>query len=88
MVKDALLWSAVLDVDAEAMKVRRRFGWELYTLATAAVEQDAEKGGEAEEEEALGVVAASGFGGRLLDGDEDQLQLGENGSARSHLHLT
>ncbi|CDR99332.1 uncharacterized protein SPSC_04076 [Sporisorium scitamineum] len=83
MVKDALLHSAVLDVDEPGMKVRRRFGWELYTLAlspaAAAVgetrmsgngnadEKEVRKatlGGE-EDEKALGVVAASGFGGAL-----------------------
>lgn len=84
MVKDALLHSTVLDVDEHGMKVRRRFGWELYTLAPLAMspaaadgadesvgrdvdEKEFDKGATAgeEDEEALGVVAASGFGGAL-----------------------
>ncbi|CBQ70426.1 conserved hypothetical protein [Sporisorium reilianum SRZ2] len=77
MVKDALLHSAVLDVDEQGMRVRRRFGWELYTLPSAAgVSANgnvrAEEGDTAaptaraeEDEDALGVVAASGFGGAL-----------------------
>lgn len=97
MVKDALLWSAVLDVDVERMRVRRRFGWELYTLNPPAmnganedgsekIEKEDGKGkrkekegveggkeektirveqGSEEDEPALGVVSASGFGGAL-----------------------
>lgn len=91
MVKDALLYSAVLDVDEEAMRVRKRFGWEVWTLATpgpammngvaevqeqeqsltvdekVAESEKPQKGEreEADDEPALGVVAASGFGGAL-----------------------
>lgn len=73
MVKDALLCSAVLDVDEERLRVRRRFGWELFTLPTSMaerLERPGEKGEDKEadveeEEEALGVVSASGFGGTL-----------------------
>ena len=36
MVKDALLYSLVLDVDEEGMKVRKRYGWEMYTLQSTA----------------------------------------------------
>uniref|UniRef100_V5E7T4 HTH La-type RNA-binding domain-containing protein n=2 Tax=Kalmanozyma brasiliensis (strain GHG001) TaxID=1365824 RepID=V5E7T4_KALBG len=76
-VKDALLYSAVLDVDG--WRVRRRFGWEMYVLPAAEMvesevngrpngdkaEKDGEKVEGEDEEEALGVVAASGFGGAL-----------------------
>ncbi|SPO40799.1 uncharacterized protein PSFLO_06281 [Pseudozyma flocculosa] len=31
-VRDTLLYSAVLDVDVERMKVRKRFGWEAFVL--------------------------------------------------------
>ena len=78
MVKDALLYSAVLDVDEEGMRVRKRFGWEMYTLAPAGSHggeetqkqpepesTEKETLGDADDEPALGVVAASGFGGTL-----------------------
>ncbi|SNX82393.1 uncharacterized protein MEPE_01099 [Melanopsichium pennsylvanicum] len=110
MVMDALMYSGVLDVDEGRMRVRKRFGWDMYTLAPSssasasvsapngvgnpvgasgggggladgkrsAEDEDAsgdvhkeEKradritGGRDDEEPALGVVAASGFGGTL-----------------------
>lgn len=68
MVRDALGWSKVLDVDAGRGRVRRRYGWELYTMkGVAATDDAAEARGKEEEDddEALGVVSASGFGGKL-----------------------
>lgn len=65
MVKDALLYSAVLDVDQEGMRVRRRFGWELYVLGGGAAGEVRRESGEGDDEPALGVVSASGMGGRL-----------------------
>lgn len=94
MVKDALLYSVVLDVDETTMRVRKRFGWEMYTLTPpgngsgnggeggpvkteqeatedhhGAAETRPQQGQgvkeEEEDEPALGVVAASGFGGTL-----------------------
>ncbi len=32
MVKEALSWSAVLEVDWEMWRVRRRWGWEVFVL--------------------------------------------------------
>ncbi|GAC97265.1 hypothetical protein PHSY_004850 [Pseudozyma hubeiensis SY62] len=68
MVRDALGWSKVLDVDAGRGRVRRRYGWELYTMkASGGGEDAADARGKDDEEddEALGVVSASGFGGKL-----------------------
>lgn len=64
IVKDALLWSQVLDVDVDKMRVRRRFGWELFTLPQP--KRKVEEGeGEKEGSPALGLVATSGFGSAL-----------------------
>lgn len=66
MVKDALLYSVVLDVDEGGMKVRRRFGWELYTLAPSVQPgTSARAQRDADDEPPLGIVAASGLGGTL-----------------------
>ncbi|KAJ9477700.1 HTH La-type RNA-binding domain-containing protein [Pseudozyma hubeiensis] len=68
MVRDALGWSKVLDVDAGRGRVRRRYGWELYTMKGVAATDDAADArgkDEDEDDEALGVVSASGFGGKL-----------------------
>ena len=62
LVKDALLCSAVLDVDEHAMRVRRRWGWEEWTLASGDA-GNAEKLPVEDEDDALGVVSASGLGG-------------------------
>ncbi|PWZ01078.1 hypothetical protein BCV70DRAFT_216387 [Testicularia cyperi] len=72
-VKDALLHSAVLDVDADNLKVRKRVGWELYVLpeaplpATQSATSTKATGASPTEDDdqVLGVVSAHGFGGTL-----------------------
>lgn len=60
---DALKASAVLDVDAAARRVRKRFGWQAWVLADQQQQQhvQVQAQAQAEDEPALGVVAADGI---------------------------
>ncbi len=60
---DALRASAVLDVDAAARRVRKRFGWQAWVLPEQQqqVQVQGQTQVQAEDEPALGVVAADGI---------------------------